>query len=78
MSFHGALLALVVAAAASDHVEVIANSNKAADSQSASPRFLTANLDIVATLIMERNEVGEELVGGVELGGLVFEHGPLG
>ena len=68
ISFHGSLLALVVEVKAGHQVEVLASSTVAADSQSASPRLPTTDLHDVDAVV-ERGEVGEELVGGVELGG---------
>ena len=67
-SFLGSLLALVVEVAAGDPGEVLASSAAAADSQSGSPRLPTANLRDVDDVV-ERGEVSEELVDGVELGG---------
>ena len=69
VSFHGSLLALVVEVTAGDQVEVLASSEVAADSQSASPRLPTTYLHNVDAVV-ERGEAGEELVDGFELGGL--------
>ena len=67
-SFHGSLLALVVEVTAGDQVEVLASSKVAADSQSASPRLPTTDLHDVDAVV-ERGQVDEELVDGVDLGG---------